>query len=144
MPDSINHILYINSSKEKVYAALTTIDGLSNWWTTQTKGNTNAGGIIMFQFGDEGCDMKVISCKPNESVKWECVYGFPDWIGTRISFELDFYKGRTKVYFEHSNWREAEKFFARYSFSWERFLESLRQLCQTGKGEPFGSERYKI
>ena len=34
-------------------------------------------------------------------------------------------------------------FYAACSFSWSRYLESLRQFCQTSKGEAFESEGYR-
>ena len=140
---SIKHLFHINSSKEKVYEALTTINSLSNWWTKQTTGDTRVGGILQFRFGEPGIDMKVTLLKPNESVSWECVDGFDDWIGTKVNFVLDENDGKTRVRFEHSDWKEANDSFAGCSFSWARYLESLRQLCQTGKGEAFGSEGYR-
>ena len=87
--------------------------------------------------------MKVTAMEPNESVDWECVDGFPDWIGTKINFTLDINDGKTRLRFDHYNWKEANDFFAGCSFSWARYMESLRQLCQTGKGEAFGTEGYK-
>jgi hypothetical protein len=42
-----------------VYGALTTLDGLSGWWTEKTS-ETDVGGVIEFRFGPGGFDMKVI------------------------------------------------------------------------------------
>ena len=47
---AIKHLLHINASREKVYEALTTIAGLSKWWTKQTTGDTKIGGVIQFRF----------------------------------------------------------------------------------------------
>lgn len=33
---SIKHLFHINASKEKVFETITTIEGLSSWWTVQT------------------------------------------------------------------------------------------------------------
>jgi hypothetical protein len=35
------------------YKALTTMDGLCGWWTTQTAGNGSVGSVIEFRFGLE-------------------------------------------------------------------------------------------
>ena len=141
---SIKHLFHINASKEKVLEALTTIKGLANWWTTQTTSDSKAGGIIQFRFGDMGGpDMKVKEIKPNESVTWECVGGPEDWIGHIFSFQLDTAANKTRVGFEQSGWKETDDFYASCNFSWGRYMESLRQLCQTGKGEAFGSEGYR-
>jgi uncharacterized protein YndB with AHSA1/START domain len=143
MPE-IKHLLHINAPRQKVYDALTTINGLSHWWTTQTSGDTKPGGIIEFRFGEQFLNkMKVLELKPNELIKWECVGGPPDWIGNIISFRLDDNDGKTRLRFEHADWKESNDFYAACSFSWGRYMESIRQLCQTGKGEAFGSEGYR-
>ena len=141
---SIKHLLHINASKQSIYEAISTIRGLTGWWTRQTTGESKEGGIIHFGFNEAGCDMKPISLKTDESISWECIGGFPDWIGTKISIRLEEANGKTKLQFEHSGWKEANEFFAACSFSWARYMESLRQLCQTGKGEAFGSEGYRL
>jgi len=87
--------------------------------------------------------MKVITLKKNEWVLWECMAGPEDWIGTRLTFQLSENAGKTVLRFEHAGWKNANDFFAGCTFTWGRYMESLRQLCQTGKGEAFGSERYR-
>lgn len=140
---SIKHLFHINTSKEKVYEALTTIKGLSQWWTVQTSGSPEPGNIIEFRFGNSGPDMKIKEIKLNESVTWECVGGPEGWIGHKFSFHLDTNDNKTRVRFEQSDWKETGDFYASCNFSWGRYMESLRQLCQTGKGEAFGSEGYR-
>jgi len=141
---SIKHLFHINGPKEEVYNALTSIDGLSNWWTVQTSGEASLNGALEFRFGELGCNkMKITALKPGELVKWECIDGPGDWIGTKISFQLDEKDGKTRVRFEHAGWKEENDFFGACSFSWGRYMESLRQLCQAGKGEAFGSEGYR-
>jgi uncharacterized protein YndB with AHSA1/START domain len=141
---SIKHLFHINASKEKVYEAISTINGLSNWWTIKTSGDTKPGGIIQFRFGDfGGPDMKVKEVKPNELVSWECVGGPEGWIGHIFTFHLDTNDNKTRVRFEQSGWIETDDFYASCNFSWGRYMESLRQLCQTGKGVAFGSDGYR-
>ena len=140
---SIKNLFHINAPKEKVYKAISTIEGLSNWWTTQTTGESKVDGIIQFRFGEGGPDMKVIEMKPNESVTWECVAGPEDWMGTTFTFNLDENEGKTRVRFEQAGYKEANDFYASCAFSWGRYMESLRQYCQTGNGEAFGSEGYR-
>ena len=140
---AIKHLFHIAAPREKVYEAITTIDGLASWWTTQTSGESKPDGIIQFRFGEFGNDMKVIAMKKNELLKWECVAGPADWLGTTIQFQLDDNDGKTRTRFEHANWKEANDFYASCSFTWGRYMESLRQLCQTGKGQAFGTEGYR-
>ena len=63
MPD-ILHRVGIRSTPQKVFKALSTIDGLSHWWVVGTKGNPKQGGMIDFLFAD----MKVVDSKPNKLV----------------------------------------------------------------------------
>ena len=140
---SIKHLFHINASKEKVFEAISTIEGLKNWWTVQTAGSPEVGGIIEFRFGEFENDMKVLELKPNESLTWECVASAPDWVGTKFTFHVDTNEGKTRLRFEQSGWKETGDFYAACCFSWGRYMESLRQFCQTGKGEAFGSEGYR-
>jgi uncharacterized protein YndB with AHSA1/START domain len=144
MSYAIKHLFHINAPAEKVFNALTTIDGLAGWWTVKTSGDAAVGGVIEFSFGDfGGPHMKVTECKPNELVTWECVGGADGWVGHIFTFQLDSNENKTRVRFEQSGWDETEDFYASCCFSWARYMESLRQLCQTGKGEAFGSEGYR-
>ena len=144
MTYSIKHLFHINASKEKVLKALTTIEGLANWWTTDTKGRAVLNGVIRFRFANSGGpDMKVTESKSDEKISWECVESNHGWKGHTFSFLLDENDGKTRVRFSHDGWNEQDDFHAICCFSWGRYMESLRQLCQTGKGEAFGSDGYR-
>jgi uncharacterized protein YndB with AHSA1/START domain len=135
---SIKHLFHIDAPIEKVYRAITTIEGLSNWWTNQTSGSGGLEEILEFRFGSRGFNnMKVETLIENKAVQWLCVDGADDWIDTYVSFELDTHDGKTRLRFTHGNWRENHDFYAHCSFSWARYLEGLRQLLETGKGQPF-------
>lgn len=145
MKHSIKHLFHIDASPEKVYEAITTINGLQNWWTVETDGDPSLGGLICFRFGEHGGpDMKVTKMKTNSVVKWECVKSDHGWAGHTFRFELDENEGKTRVLFSHNKWEDNGDFFAICSFAWGRYMESLRQWCQTGKGQSFGSEGYTI
>ena len=144
MTYSIKHLVHINAKRSDVCKAISTINGLSNWWTTKTSGNEKTGGIIQFRFGDfGGPDMKVTEVKPDESISWECVESPHGWTGHTFTIKLDDNEGKTRVRFSHSGWEEEDDYYAICTFSWGRYMESLRQFCQTGKGEAFGSEGYR-
>ena len=135
---SIKHLYHIDALNEEVYKALTTIEGLQRWWTTQTTGDTTLQGVIKFRFGERYFNhMKVESLIENKAVQWKCIDGAEDWINTFISFELDTNENKTRLRFTHGNWQENNDFYAQCSFTWARYLESLRQLVQKGKGQPF-------
>ena len=134
----ILHRVGVKSSPEKVYAALTTIDGLRAWWTESTKGDPAPGGVIEFRFAPvpDGFDMLVMEAKAAELVLWEVVDGPEEWVGTRVRFELKEEDGFTIVLFSHVGWREPVEFMHHCSTKWATYLMSLKQLVETGQGEP--------
>ena len=139
---SIKHLFHIDAPRQKVYEAISTIEGLKNWWTRQTTGGSQPGDVIAFRFGEPGMDFKVSGLKKDVEVSWECVAGFDDWIGTTITFQLDENDSKTRVRFSHDGWKITNDHYAGCNFSWGRYMESLRQYCQTGEGAPFGSKKH--
>jgi uncharacterized protein YndB with AHSA1/START domain len=132
----ILHRVGITSSPDEVYAALTTIEGLSGWWARDTTGDSEVGGIIAFRFGPGGFDLKVLEQVPGRRVRWEVVDGPVEWIGTQIDFELSRAGEFTIVLFEHRGWAEPVEFMYHCSTKWAVFLLSLKQLVETGQGAP--------
>jgi hypothetical protein len=56
----INHLIGIKGSRDAVYGAIGTVEGLKEWWTTDTSGSLELGDAIHFRFGKIGAqDMKV-------------------------------------------------------------------------------------
>jgi uncharacterized protein YndB with AHSA1/START domain len=138
----IVHRIGIKAPASKVYAALTTIDGLAGWWTKDTTGSSTPRGHIAFRFhtaaGDEigGFGMQVLELTPQHKVHWRVKDGPPEWIGTDIEFELCEEDGYAIVRFGHRHWREQGEFIAHCSTKWATFLLSLRELVETGRGQP--------
>lgn len=132
----ILHRIGVTSAPEKVYAALTTVDGLAGWWTEDTHGDGDPGGVLQFRFLPGGLDMKVLDARPGELVLWEVVDGPVEWVGTRVSFELSRQDGFTIVLFRHEGWKEPVEFMYHCSTKWAAYLLSLKQLIETGSGQP--------
>ncbi|MDI2127552.1 SRPBCC family protein [Yinghuangia seranimata] len=136
MVDILHRIGVVSPSPDAVYAALTTIDGLAAWWTEDTTGDPAVGGVVKFRFPPGGFDMKVLETTPNERVLWEVVDGPEEWIGTHISFDLKQAGDYTVVLFKQAGWKEPVEFMYHCSTKWATFLLSIKQLVETGKGEP--------
>jgi uncharacterized protein YndB with AHSA1/START domain len=131
MPD-ILHRIGIKAAPAKVFAALTTIDGLRHWWTTETKGNARAGGTIDFGF----CRMKVAEARRGRCVRWKCTGGPGEWMGTEVTFQLKPRAGQTFVLFTHAGWKRPVEFMHHCSTKWAVFLLSLRDWLERGGGRP--------
>jgi uncharacterized protein YndB with AHSA1/START domain len=137
MPD-ILHRIAIRSSTENVFRALSDQDGLAGWWTRNVKALPQVGAIAEFRFENRGFqDMKVMELSPGKRVRWQCVNGAPEWIGTELSFDLKKENGKTVVLFAHRGWKEPIEFMHYCSTKWAVYMLSLRSLCETGKGAPY-------
>ena len=73
----------------------------------------------------------------------ECVDTSLPVIGQRISYELDQNEEKTRVRFSQDGFNELDDFYANMNFSASKYLESLRQYCQNGSSEAFGSKGYR-
>ena len=138
----IIHRIGIKSPALQVYTALTSIEGLSQWWTEETQGGSRVGGKIEFRFRSPTGELKgkmvmeVKELNVQKDVRWLCVEGPVEWIGTDITFQLSQQDGQTIVLFGHRNWREAVEMTSHCSMKWATFLLSLREYVETGKGKP--------
>jgi hypothetical protein len=140
MPDILHKVGIKSSSLNDVYQALTTIEGLSAWWTTTTQGENKVGGVLQFRFGAGGFDMKILELDPARRVLWQVVEGPEEWIGTKISFELSQKDDWIIVLFKQQGWKEPVEFMHHCSTKWAVFLLSLKSLLETGKGAPYPNE----
>jgi uncharacterized protein YndB with AHSA1/START domain len=138
---AIKHLLVIKSSPEKIYSAITTNEGTAKWWTEQSEIGNKVGDINIFDFGDRyHNEMIILNLIPNKKVEWECLVGDKEWIGTKLIFEIEEKDKNSVLKFTHGNWREETDFFASCNYHWGYYMRSLKQFCETGKGNPFQNE----
>jgi len=136
MVDILHRIGVQSASLDDVYDALTTVDGLAGWWTTDTSGDPSVGGVITFRFEPGNIKIRVKQLEPAKRVLWEVVDEPEEWVGTTISFELKQEDDFTIVLFKHEGWREPIEFMHHCSTKWASFLLSLKSLVETGTGQP--------
>ena len=138
----IIHRIGIKSPITQVYNALVSISGLSHWWTEEVNGDERSGGKIEFRFRSATGElmgsmvMEVLKLSTPTDVRWRCIDGPDEWVGTDITFQLSEQDNQTIVLFGHRNWREAVEFTSHCSMKWAVFLLSLREYVETGKGRP--------
>ncbi len=135
MPE-IRHNVIIKTTPEKVYEAITTQEGLANWWAKQTIAKPEVGFVNIFTFGTFRNEMKVIILNPDKKVEWKCINSIEEWIDTNISFDLEEKNGHTLLRFTQSGWRAVTDTFAGCNYDWGRFMTSLKLFCETGTGTP--------
>jgi uncharacterized protein YndB with AHSA1/START domain len=161
MPN-IRHELFIEAPSEKIYTAITTSQGLSAWWTS-TNAKPERNSVARFAFGQEYFkEMEITELKSQTQVKWTCIAGAEEWIGTTLSFELQpvdresllnrhrELEGQlqqqkngdqgTVLTFHHDNWKDYTPMFAECNYTWAQFLRSLKLFCETGLGRPWPNQ----
>jgi uncharacterized protein YndB with AHSA1/START domain len=131
MPD-ILHRVGIAAQPARVFESLTTIPGLRGWWVSEAKGDPAVGGTIDFGF----CDMQVLEAVPGRRIRWRCVRGPEEWVGTEVTFDLSWREQQTFVLFTHSGWKKPVEFMHHCSTKWATFLLSLRDQIEKAKGSP--------
>ncbi len=160
---SIQHEIFIAAPAGEVYDALTSTEGLSAWWTPGAETSSVLNSVARFPFGPSYAkQMKITALRPGEEVKWNCIAGTGEWIGTNISFGLQAgdkekllqthpeikdqvqqdKKGGsgTLLIFLHDDWKEYTPMFAECNYTWAQFLRSLKLFCETGKGRPWPNQ----
>jgi len=138
----IKHRIGIKSKADRVYEALSSTQGISNWWTKDTTGESSVGSIVTTRFnspaGAEVGSMKfeILELVPAKKVRWKFIEGPKEWIGTEVVFGISQDGEFTIVLFSHLNWAEEVEFKAHCSMKWAVFLLSLKQLVEQGQGNP--------
>src|ERR1700694_3302183 len=90
MPD-IMHLVKIHASPAQVYQAITTAEGVRNWWTRDTALDSKIGGTGEFGFNDHQfvIKVKIDELTPQTHVGWKMISsGLPAFDGTTIAFDL--------------------------------------------------------
>src|SRR5689334_18422765 len=124
MSDILHRIGILGPSPEPVFEALTTVEGLSGWWTVDT---STRDDLIEFRFPPiGGMDIEVVETVRPVRVVWRVVDGPEEWIGTTITWDLQQDDDYTIVLFAHRGWVEPVEFMYHCSTKWASFLMSLK------------------
>lgn len=130
MPD-ILHRVGIAAEPMRVFEALTTVEGIRNWWSSDTHGDAAESGA--FQFRSNRLD--VVHADPT-LVSWRYSGPAKEWVPTEITFRLEWRDNQTIVLFKQAGWREPVEFMHHCSTKWATFLLSLKDYVEKGEGRP--------
>ncbi|MCC6929136.1 MAG: SRPBCC domain-containing protein [Gemmatimonadaceae bacterium] len=135
MPSSILHDFPIRASAATVFAAVVSPD---TWWTLESDVQAALGSTSRLYFG-EGYDWRALvsACEPGVTFEWTFTDAMPDWMGTRLRFDLTEADGVTAVHFAHHGWETASEHFRVSSFCWAMYLRLLRRTVETGEVVPY-------
>lgn len=136
----IEHLLHINAPLNKVYEAIKDVEKIKKWYTTDIVDNLD--NTKTFKWGEMFLIAKCNEIE-NEKITWEFIESSMPIESLFMTYELSEKEGKTRVRFTYGNFSENSDFYANQNFSSAKYLESLRQFCQTGNGEAFGSDSYR-
>ena len=128
---------------DAVYEALATTSGISGWWVPAT-GSAETGGELTFDFGGGLKLTGVDEATRPLFVRWTVLIcePAPDWVGTRIHFELNALdNGGTRLAFRHEGLTAQLECFESCHAGWTHYLGSLAAYVETGIGWPASSEK---
>ncbi|CAI8170712.1 MAG: Uncharacterised protein [Crocinitomicaceae bacterium] len=136
----IEHLLHINAPLNKVYEAIKDVENIKHWYTTDIVDNLD--NTKTFKWGEMFLIAKCNEIQ-NEKITWEFLESSMPIESLFMTYELSENEGKTRVRFTYGDFSEKSDFYANQNFSSAKYLESLRQFCQTGNGEAFGSGSYR-
>lgn len=138
MPE-IAHLIKIRAAQDKVYQAVSTAEGIRNWWTRDAALDPKVGGAGEFGFYGRRMVIKVnvAELTPPGYVAWDAVSSTGGaFDGTTISFDLRSEEGITRVLFAHRGFQAGRDNIASATTRWGFYLLSLKRYLETGKGTP--------
>jgi uncharacterized protein YndB with AHSA1/START domain len=142
------HDLLIAAPASEVYRAITTPQGLQNWWTRDCEIGTRVGDTSTFRFGKTFKTMRIERLQPDAEVRWVCVDAnlyapeqvsrANEWTGTSIVFRLaPESPGQTRLWLEHVGLVSQFQCYEICVEGWRHFLGSLKAYVETGRGTPY-------
>ena len=137
MPDIV-HRLVLLAPPGRVFAALTTSQGVRAWWTRDADVGPDKAAFRFPHYGPNAvAHASVQTDEAAGTVDWafgECFHA--DWIGTGVHFELTGDNDQTMLAFAHRGFAEQDERFALYNTGWAYYLVSLKRWLETGQGSP--------
>ena len=132
----IMHLIKIHAASERVYQAITTADGIRQWWTRDATIEPKVGADGEFGFYGRRFVAKVTveELNPLTRVRWKVANSA--WPASDIEFNLKADGNDTTLVFAHRGFPRADDGYASATMRWGFYLLSLKSYLQTGKGTP--------
>lgn len=125
----IVHELTIAAAPETIFAAVTTHDGLSAWWSKDATAAAAIDEVARIPL-DDGTELalRVDLVEAPELIHWQCVDGPREWVGTSIALRIEGDgEAGSVIRFWHGGWPYADGVMPRCSFEWAMRLDRLRR-----------------
>lgn len=132
----IMHLIRIHAPSERAYEAITTADGIRQWWTRDAAIEPRVGAAGEFGFNGKRFVARVTieELNPVTRVRWRVAISA--WPGNDIEFNLKADGSDTTLLFAHRGFPDVDERLASATTRWGFYLFSLKRYLQTGKGMP--------
>jgi hypothetical protein len=137
----MHHLIQIDGvDATPAYAAVTTHDGITGWWTSRADVSGAAvGDVLKMSFPDAPFtwDMRVDRADAPTLVEWDCIGGPPGWDSTSVRWGVEAVKQGVVVRLDHSGFAAVDDTFRIVTVGWAQMLLSLKAYLETGIRQPF-------
>lgn len=140
---TISDSIFINTTPEHVFEILTRQKHISNWWTSDVKGDLSSEGSIAeigFYEGKIVTKYRVEDLKPVEFLIWLCLDGPKELAGSKIEYKIIPSGKKIKLEMNHSDLNGDKDFFDHGTQSWKHVLDSIKLHAETGVGDPISTK----
>jgi predicted phosphohydrolase len=144
-------LILVDESPKQVFDAINNVRG---WWSEEIEGETSRlNDEFKYHYRDiHSCKMKLVELIPNKKVEWlveENYFNFTkdktEWIGNKISFEINKKNNKTEVLFTHLGLVPAYECYEICFDAWSKYIKgSLYSLITSGNGMPNPKENLLI
>lgn len=130
----IYHDFPIAAPPARVFGAISTPEGIDQWWSQECLGRPELGELYELSFGP-GYDWtaRVTRCVPDAEFELTFVDADAEWLGARIGFRLSGDEDSTQVSFYHVGWPEVNEHYRVSSFCWAMYLRILKRNVEHGE-----------
>jgi uncharacterized protein YndB with AHSA1/START domain len=136
----MHHLIQIDHVEAPAaYAALTTQDGITGWWTSRADvPGARAGQVLRMSFPDAPItwDMRIDKADAPTLVEWECIGGPPGWEHTRVGWGVEATDAGAVVRLDHTGFPEVDDMFRIVTVGWAQMLLSMKAYLESGVRKP--------
>lgn len=135
---NIHHDLFLETSTEKVFQAISQAEHLINWWPLQCSGQPKMGESYNFYFAPEyDWYGEVVKCVPGQHFHIKMTKSDEDWTATSFGFDLTEAVGGVQLSFWHVGWPACNAEYRQSSYCWAILLKGLKDYVEKGIIVPF-------
>lgn len=128
----------VEAGSEKIRQAITTVDGVASWWTTDVSRDAD---LMSLGFPDAPAPFSIrVDSEDDERIQWTSTGKFPPhWENTQIVWNLmdNPDTDGSRLFFEHKGFAAPDPMLGHTAFTWANLMNSLKRHCESGDADPF-------